>query len=62
MTEQTPEPDIDESAVEPEHTTNDLAEQDDAWVDEDQEPDAQPDFGDPDVDLDTEDDDTDGAQ
>jgi hypothetical protein len=45
MTEQTPEPTVDETAVEPEKTTNDLAGQDDVWVDEDQDPELQPDLG-----------------
>jgi hypothetical protein len=44
MTEQTPEP-IDETAVEPEKTTNDLTEQDDVWVDENQADEAEPDYG-----------------
>lgn len=45
MTEQTPPEPIDETAVEPEKTTNDLAEQDDVWVDEDQTAEAEPDYG-----------------
>lgn len=47
MTDQTPVAAVDESAVEPEHTTNDLAEQDPAevWIDDDQTPEAAEDLG-----------------
>lgn len=47
MTDQTPEAPVDESAVEPEHTTNDLADQDptEVWIDEDQSPEAAEDLG-----------------
>lgn len=46
MTEQTPESVDADSAVETEKTTNDLAEQEgEVWVDEDQSPEPQEDFG-----------------
>jgi hypothetical protein len=45
MTDQTPEPAADDQAVETEHTTNLVDEQDDVEIDEDQTPAVQDDLG-----------------